>query len=187
MHENDPLKSSLISEISKSDIFKNTQSIFKEMNTEKIVLLTSLISSMIGIVLKDNKVTEDEVIYLKKQIQRFIKLEDEHFFYLIDLNLEHAKNNPSFLHHLDHYADYINLSLNQDNKINFLNILFVLSRADLDFNKKEERLLLKFSKRFGIENNIFQDFTENTQSIIETELRTNSKVYVLRGTNKYNI
>ena len=51
----------LISEISKSEIFKNTQLVFKQMPTNKITLLTSLISSMIGIVLKDNQITAQPV------------------------------------------------------------------------------------------------------------------------------
>lgn len=157
------------SQIEKSQLFryiqKNDQS--AEELRVKIFVATSFL--LVALAKKDNYFHMKEIKFIKRYLKEIKPSPKILIINVIDSIVDEITNNKKLnVEDLeDKYIQFLSINLQENEKKKLLEILFTLSRADLEYTQEEDDFIKMIAQKFQIDDQLFSDIKNQCQSTID--------------------
>jgi hypothetical protein len=152
------------SDLLSSPSYKEVSKFIKD--EDQALLLSSVMTGLLTIAWLDHELTKLEVKYLLREIKSWHPIESEAKIQLLD-SISHLVKDDSQLQELipSHFS-FLAKTLDSKQKLKFFEDLIIISRADLDIDRKEVNLIKALGSSLKIDKTKQDDLLVNAKFIV---------------------
>lgn len=144
--------------------------------------------SMSLVAVADNRITKEEVRYMRREIKTHVDLDDEQMQLLVDFCLGHVIQRNFRWNELTEFLPHLKTSLNILQKQDLITSLFIISRSDLEMSREENKLIERIALEIDLEQEMTQLLEKIQQTILDNKLNPPSDEYeIVHGADKFNL
>lgn len=133
---------------------------------DQVMNLSSVLTGLLQMAWMDRDLTELEVKYIIREAKGWCDLDQEGRKYLVDIHSHLVTKVPKFEDHIANHMAFLRKSLNTKQKEKFFEDLVIISRADLEIEKREVNLLKKVARFLNVDIEKQDEFLVNAKFIV---------------------
>lgn len=153
-----------------SPSYKETANFLKKKDSsiseENAMDLSSVLTGLLTMAWMDSELTKLEVKYMVRELKGWCKLEREERQHLIDIHSHLVHEKAGFEEHTAWHLAWLKRNLDNRKCEKFFEDLVIISRSDLDIERREVNLLKKIAKFLDIDHEKQDEFIVNAKFIV---------------------
>lgn len=175
-------------QISQGNLYKNIKSQLPDLKGKGLQHITSYVGLLFGLSFADGKISKKEVYYIKKNLKNFPQLNSHHIDLLSDIGCFLVEKDPHFFDFKKSYQELLKLELDNKQKLNLIEGLFMVARGDLDISIEEIVYIKDLADYFELTEGQYEASKATAEVILSQKLGEDfSQLHIVHGKDKFEL